>query len=200
MQDMCSANSDGSKTSTSLLQRAARSEPHAWDQFVDLYAPLVHEWACRRQIESNAAADIVQEVFTSVHRSLSRYRNDESGSFRGWLWTVTRNKILDHLRREARQPNASGGSTALLRMGSVPEESIPDSDPTTADMHSELLHRAVVQVQGEFEPRTWQAFWRTVIDGIRTDIVAEELGMKPATVRQSKSRVLRRLRCQLGEL
>jgi len=195
-----SNTSKTSKTSLSLLQRAARQEPLAWEQFVDLYAPLVHQWTRQRRIESHAAADIVQEVFSSLHRSLSRYQSNDSGTFRGWLWAVTRNKILDHLRKETRQPNATGGSTALLRLGQVSDEhSIPDSDPTTDELQSELLHRAVSQVQGEFEPRTWQAFWRTVIDGIRTDIVAEELGMKPATVRQSKSRVLRRLRCQLGE-
>ena len=197
---MSSTSSHASETSLSLLQRAAREEPLAWEQFVDLYAPLVHQWVRQRRIESHAAADIVQEVFSSLHRSLSRYQSTDSGSFRGWLWTVTRNKILDHLRKEARQPSASGGSTAALQMGAICDEAaIPESDPTTENLQTDLLHRAVSQVQGEFEARTWQAFWRTVIDGIRTDIVAEELGMKPATVRQSKSRVLRRLRCQLGE-
>ena len=196
---MSSASENRSNTSRSLIQRAARNEPHAWEQFVDLYAPLVHTWISQRRIESNAAADIVQDVFSSVHRSLAGFSHN-GGTFRGWLWTITRNKILDHARRESKQPNVTGGSTMMCALGNlIDENELPTDEPTSDCQHSELIHRAVAQVQGEFSPRTWQAFWRTTVDGIRTDVVAEELGMKPATVRQSKSRVLRRLRRQLGD-
>ena len=196
---MSSDGQNSSKTSLSLIQRAVQNEPYAWEQFVDLYAPLVHTWICQRRIESNTAADIVQEVFSSVHRSLSRF-SQNGGTFRGWLWTITRNKILDHVRRESKHPHATGGSTANFAIGNLADEcELPESEPTSKREHTELVHRAVFQVQGEFEPRTWQAFWRTTVDGFRTYVVAEELKMKPATVRQSKSRVLRRLRRQLGE-
>jgi hypothetical protein len=54
--------------------------------------------------------------------------------------------------------------------------------------------------RGEFEPHTWDIFWRTVIDGCSPTILAEELGTTPAAVRQAKSRVLRRLKQEMGEL
>ncbi|MCA9218019.1 MAG: sigma-70 family RNA polymerase sigma factor [Planctomycetales bacterium] len=196
---MSSTSEKSSKTSKSLIQRAAQNEPYAWEQFVDLYAPLVHTWISQRRIEPNAAADIVQDVFSSVHRSLARFSHS-GGTFRGWLWTITRNKILDHARRESKQPHATGGSTAMCAIGNLIDESeLPETEPTSDHQHAELIHRAVAQVQGEFAPKTWQAFWRTTVDGIRTDVVAEELTMTPVAVRQSKSRVLRRLRRQLGD-
>ena len=77
---------------------------------------------------------------------------------------------------------------------------IPDEEPTGDLQMRSLTARALVQVQSEFEPRTWQAFWRSVVDGISTDEVAFELQVSAATVRQSRSRILRRLRQQLGDL
>jgi RNA polymerase sigma-70 factor (ECF subfamily) len=51
----------------------------------------------------------------------------------------------------------------------------------------------------EFEERTWQAFWRTAVDGRSAADVGAELGMTPGAVRVAKSRVLHRLREELGD-
>jgi len=55
-------------------------------------------------------------------------------------------------------------------------------------------------VRGEFEERTWQAFWRAAVQGQAPADIATDLGMSPAAVRKVKSRVLRRLREELGDL
>ncbi len=77
---------------------------------------------------------------------------------------------------------------------------IPDEEPSGDLELQQLTSRAMAQVQSEFETRTWQAFWRSVVDGIATDTVADELQMSNVTVRQSRSRILRRLREQLGDV
>ena len=114
---------------------------------------------------------------------------------------ITRNKLRDHFRRSSGAPAAVGGSTAFGLMHQVCDTVfLLDSEPTDGLQIRQLTTRALAQVQSEFEPRTWQAFWRSVIDGIATDMVAQELSMSVAVVRQSRSRVLRRLRQQLGDL
>ena len=77
---------------------------------------------------------------------------------------------------------------------------IPDDEPTGDLQLQQLPSRALSQVQSEFETRTWHAFWRSVVDGIASSEVAKELNMSEATVRQSRSRILRRLRQQLGDV
>ncbi len=77
---------------------------------------------------------------------------------------------------------------------------IPDDEPTGDLQLQQLTSRALSQVQSEFESRTWQAFWRSVVDGIATREVARQLEMSEAAVRQSRSRILRRLRQQLGDV
>jgi RNA polymerase sigma-70 factor, ECF subfamily len=63
-----------------------------------------------------------------------------------------------------------------------------------------LFHRALDMIRAEFEPRTWQAFWQTTIDDRAPKDVAADLGMSPGAVRVAKSRVLHRLREELGDL
>ena len=189
---MSSTSEKSSKTSKSLIQRAAQNEPYAWEQFVDLYAPLVHTWISQRRIEPNAAADIVQDVFSSVHRSLARFSHS-GGTFRGWLWTITRNKIRDHFRRLARSTHAAGGSTAQMMLAQIAEdESLSACDIRTG--HEAELAQALETIQAEVQPSTWKAFWRTTIEGVDSATIAEELGISTGAVRVNRFRVLKRLR------
>lgn len=196
------SGSSSQATRSSLLLRASQRDAQAWRELVDLYGALVTYWCRQCQIDSHAAADCVQEVFASVAVSLETFQPQRTaGSFRAWLWTITRNKLRDHFRRIARMPNATGGSTAFGLMQQVTDPvPVPEEEPTGEIQLQELTSRAMRQVQSEFEARTWQAFWRSVVDGIATDEVARELQMSAATVRQSRSRILRRLRQQLGDL
>ena len=68
-----------------------------------------------------------------------------------------------------------------------------------ADVHDQVL-RVLEAVRGEFEGRTWQAFLRTAVEGRPPKEVGPELGMSQGAVRVAKSRVLRRLREELGAL
>jgi RNA polymerase sigma-70 factor (ECF subfamily) len=74
------------------------------------------------------------------------------------------------------------------------------ADEGERHVHQQLIHRALELIRAEFTTRTWQAFWRIVVDGQQTIDVAQELSMQPGAVRVAKSRVLRRLRQELGEL
>jgi RNA polymerase sigma-70 factor (ECF subfamily) len=60
--------------------------------------------------------------------------------------------------------------------------------------------RALDAIRGEFEPRTWQAFWKTTVEGRAPKDVAAELAMSAGAVRVAKSRVLQRLRAELGDV
>ena len=193
------AFSDSGLTRESLLSRARACDSAAWHELVDLYGPLVAHWCRRCRLDDEQVADCVQEVFASVTTSLASYRPlHSSGAFRGWLWTITKNKIRDLIRKHKTFPHAAGGSTALRGFHHLVE--IPDDEPTDEVQISSLVRRATEQVKAEFEPRTWDIFRRVVFDQIATAVVAEEFGISAAGVRQIRSRVLRRLRQQLGDI
>src|SRR5437660_7551812 len=105
-------------TRASLLVRLRDGgDAGAWQEFVQLYAPVVYGFARKRGLQDADAADLMQEVFRSVAGAAGRLEYDpKRGSFRGWLYTVTRNKIYTFLDSQRRQVRGSGdsGAQALL--------------------------------------------------------------------------------------
>jgi RNA polymerase sigma-70 factor (ECF subfamily) len=187
-------------TSLTLLVRVRANEPGAWQRLIDLYAPMVYHWCRRGGLTGEDAADVFQEVFHSVAEHIGGFRRDRPGdTFRGWLRTITRNKVRDHCRRQAGQPRAAGGTDAQLHLQNVPDPAEPE-DEEEAGIVVRQLHRTLAEIRGEFEERTWQAFWQVQMEGRDTAAVGAELGMTPAAVRKAKFRVLRRLREELDDL
>lgn len=192
----------GGSTSRSLLADARLAVPEAWERLVRLYAPLVSWWCRRWGIGEQDVADLLQEVFLSVASRLDRFRKEQpQDTFRGWLFTITRNKVRDHLRRRAAEPAAQGGPDGVLDL-LAKLEADPESGPPSSEddgILNDLLRRALDSIHGEFHERTWQAFWGVVVEGRAAADVAADLEMTPGAVRVAKSRVLLRLRRELGD-
>lgn len=191
---------DGQPTSPTLLERARASDTQAWSRLVFLYEPLVRHWCTRWGQQGADTDDLVQEIFAAVVGGLAAFRRDRPGdTFRGWLRGIARHKRNDLLRRRQYSPAAPGGTDANVRLEQVPDpDAETDADPL--EQMSGLYHRALSLVRGEFEDRTWQAFSRVAVDGLAVDSVAREFGISSAAVRQAKSRVLRRLKEEVGDL
>ncbi|MCA9047444.1 MAG: sigma-70 family RNA polymerase sigma factor [Planctomycetaceae bacterium] len=190
-------------TSVSLLQRVADGEPEAWRRFVDIYSAMIYSRCRRSGLQQESAADIIQNVFVSVHRSLHKYHSDgKPEGFRRWLRTVTRNAVLDHFRKENRQHGAAvGGSDVVQLLQNTPDPfSDEDSLLLTRDSSGIAVHRVLSAIRDDYEDRTWQAFWQTAVEDKRPVDVANDLGLKPGTVRQARYKILARIREELEGL
>src|SRR5262245_9179854 len=87
-------------TSRTLLERVRAGEATAWQQLVNLYSPLVLRCCRRWDLQDQDVADVFQEVFQAVALHIGSFRKEKPGdTFRGWLRTITRNKVYDHFRR-----------------------------------------------------------------------------------------------------
>jgi RNA polymerase sigma-70 factor (ECF subfamily) len=185
-------------TSSSLIVRVRNREPEAWSRLTRLYGPLVYRWARQAGLQEADVADVLQNVFRAVATSIDDFRAEEGTSFRAWLWGITRNKLRDHFRHLAAHPTAPGGTDAYEMMQQLPDVSfddLGDADPSLPDRT--LLHRALHAIRGDFDERTWQAFWRLAVDGEPAADIGRALHMTPRAVRQAKYRVLQRLRSEL---
>jgi RNA polymerase sigma-70 factor (ECF subfamily) len=190
----------GQATPLSLLERVRANDPEAWRRLVELYRPLVLFWCRRGGLRGPDAEDVAQEVFAGAATGLAGFRRDRPGdTFRGWLRGITRNQVLLHFRRAQGQPRAEGGSDAWQQLQGVADPLAGPADDEAAEV-DHLYRRALEQVRSEFGAPIWEAFWQTAIEGSSPAALADELGMTPAAIRQAKSRVLRRLKQELGEL
>lgn len=200
---MASHNGPPGQTSTSrsLLLAAQHDDPAAWERLVKLYAPLVANWCRRASVPDQDVGDVIQEVFTALARSVERFRKEAPrDTFRGWLAVITRNKIFDYFRRRSDEPAAAGGTEAAMLLAQVPGVDDELAGGELADAaFGEVVQRALSTIQGEFHERTWQAFWNVVVEGRLPSEVAAELQMSSGAIRVAKSRVLLRLRKELGD-
>ncbi len=188
------------QTSSTLLARMKTLEPESWGRFVHLYGPLIRQWCRQAGLQDADAADVGQDVFRAVAAAISNFRRD-GGTFRGWLRTITRNKIRDLARLRARECQGQGGSDAQAKLYALADGSEPRSD-AGQDHEEELsvLRRAVQMVLADFTQQTREAFLKVVQDGRDPVHVAEELGTTVNVVYLAKSRVMRRMREEFGEL
>lgn len=188
-------------TSSELIRRAQDYDQAAWQRLADLYGALVYGWARGANLQQSDAADVVQEVFRAAATNIEQFRHeDPSHSFRGWLWTVTHNKICDHYRDVAARSEVTGGSDARRRLQELPDLASEAPPPPDEASLGYVRRQALEMVRAHFEPHTWQAFWRVTVQRDEPADVAEDLGMSVAAVYMAKSRVLKRLRRELEEL
>jgi RNA polymerase sigma-70 factor (ECF subfamily) len=193
---------DALLTRASLLVRLRDPQDRAaWQQFVELYGSLVYGFARQRGLQDADAADLTQEVFLAVSQAAGRWQYDpRQGTFRGWLYGITRNKVARFLQRRRHQPQGSGDSQAL---GLLAEQPDPGPDLEAAweqEYQLHLFRLAAAAVQESFAPTTWQAFWRTAVEGHSAAAVAQELGLSVGAVYVARSRVLARLAEQVQRL
>jgi RNA polymerase sigma-70 factor (ECF subfamily) len=186
-------------TSSSLLRRAVAREPGAWERILTLYSPLVRHWCRQAGIPDHDIQDISQEVFAAVSANLGKFQSDRPGTaFRAWMRGIARHK-LQHYFQDRGEP-AAGGTDAQKRLQQVPNPPVePELSEAPADVAG-VYHRALSLVRNQFEERTWKAFWRVAVEDQAPAEVAAEMGITANAVRQAKSRVLRRLREEMGEL
>jgi RNA polymerase sigma-70 factor (ECF subfamily) len=190
----------GEPTSLTLLERLRAREQDAWSRMLHLYTPLVQAWCRHQGIEGADADDVAQEVFQAVATGLEQFHKERPGdTFRGWLRGITRHKLMDFFRRRSTQPQAQGGTAAGEQLQQVPQPDVTLPEETPQQL-AELYQHAIELVQSEFEANTWRAFCRTAVDGQAPADVGSELGMSPAAVRMAKSRVLHRLKQEIGDL
>jgi RNA polymerase sigma-70 factor, ECF subfamily len=181
-------------TSLSLLERVRAQDQEAWAKLVGLYAPLVDHWVRQVGLQDADGADVRQEVFLAVARNIADFRRDRPGdSFRGWLATITYNKIRDHVRKRRTNAAQPGEHQALLAAVQV-AESDSNSEASNREAKRILYRQAIELIAKDFQENSRQAFWRVVIDGQSPAEVAAALGLSVNAVYLAKGRVLARLR------
>jgi RNA polymerase sigma-70 factor (ECF subfamily) len=181
-------------TSVTLLDLLRRPDAgDAWRRFVRLYTPLLVAWARRAGQHPDGVADLIQDVFVVLVRKLPDYQSRGRFSFRGWLKTVFTNLARDRAARRLPDP-LSPSHPALEALAT------DDPDPGEADERQFLCRRAMQIMESDFEPATWRACWEMTVEGRPAADVARELGLSVAAVYVAKSRVLARLRQELGDV
>jgi RNA polymerase sigma factor (sigma-70 family) len=185
-------------TQVSLLIRIRDGANHvAWREFAQMYGPVIYGFARKRGLQDADAADLMQEVLRSISGAIQKLEYDrKQGTFRGWLFTITRNKVLNfHAARKIR-PTAAGDSQTARALNEKPE-STDDSATWELEYQRRLAQIAMDRIRGEFQDNTWRAFVLTAVEGIAATEAASQVKMSPGAIYVAKSRILARLKVEI---
>jgi RNA polymerase sigma-70 factor (ECF subfamily) len=193
-------DSPATRQSLVVRLRDPRDGP-AWEEFVAVYGPLIERLARAKGLQPADAADLAQEVFRAVAGAIDRYDPDPArGSFRGWLFRIARNVMINLMEARRVRPVATGDSNVRELLEAVPA---PDSAETAlfdAEYRRRLFLWAAERVRPEFRESTWRAFWRTTVEGEEPAAVAAAVGISKGAVYIARSRVMARLRALIEEV
>jgi RNA polymerase sigma-70 factor (ECF subfamily) len=192
---------DSPQTRHSLVIRLRdKGDQEAWTWFIETYGPLVHGFLRRQGLQEADARDVAQEVFMSVAADIHGQASRRPGAFRKWLYTIVRNRISDYWRRHQRHPQGTGDTHAQKMLAEVAADAKQVEEEWDRAYLRHLFVKAANCVKGDFEAKTWQAFWRTSVDEESAQSVAPELQLSVAAVYMAKRRVLKRIQQHIGFL
>jgi RNA polymerase sigma-70 factor (ECF subfamily) len=189
------------RTSQSLFERlkAADADSSVWDQFHDIYRPLIRRWIGRIPGLQGEVEDVAQDVFLVLLREVRGFERQREGSFRVWLRRITVNRVKEHQRKRRKQPQPLSDQTNAFL------DQLADSKSLLAkqvdkEHHDHVCNALLATVRNDFDPSTWRAFELFALEGRPAAEVARELApMTENAVVKAKARVLKRLREAAGE-
>lgn len=184
------------ETRASLILRLTdRMDIEAWDEFVQLYGPVVYRLARRRGLQPADADDLVQEVFSVVARSVEQWlERVDRGSFLAWLLTIARNTTINFLTRRRHQRMGAGGESAAAALAECADSKAEVSREVDLEYRRRLFAVACERIQARVSESTWRAFWMTSVEQTSIEQAAAALQISVGNVYIARSRVMARLR------
>ena len=178
-------------TTSSLVADLKSLSPERWEALVLLYSPTLRYWLYLEKVPQAAMEDLLQESLRSIYSGIGNFeRTKENGSFRGWMRTIIRRRVVDYHRRNAKNLPTQ---EHLLNELKAPSE-IEESQEDQAQTNREIIARAFELVRQRVNPQTWQMFEMSVLESLPTQEIASTLGVTQANVRMAKARVAKLLR------
>jgi RNA polymerase sigma-70 factor (ECF subfamily) len=189
------------ETRQSLLVRLAERSDDAWAEFLAIYEQAICHYCRAKGLQDADARDVTQNVLAAVAKRVEQWDPDPTkGTFRGWLFSVARNVVVDSLIDLGRHAVATGETQVAQLLADLPDSEETDASAFWLEYRRLMFHRVAEQVKREVRESTWRSFWMTTIGGQKPEQVAQELGVSVGSVYTAKCRVVARIRAKIAEL
>lgn len=180
-----------------LLRLADAGDGDAWGEFLDVYERAIFRFVCSRGLQPADAEDVTQRVLEAVLEKARQWKPGTSeGSFGAWLFRVARNLSAKAWNERIRHGADSGCGDQAHRL-QAPVLSEEDKTIFHLEYRRALFRWATDRVRVHVERCTWEAFWRTAVEGLDAGGVAKDLGLSLSSVYTAKCRMLARIRAEI---
>lgn len=168
-----------------LMRRVQRQDPEAFRLLYERYAPRLLGVIRRMISDPYESEDVLQNVFFYIWTRRELYRA-ERGSVEGFLFQITRSRLIDHWRRH------HTGREVIL-------ETLPDSEDKTDQESRTAGNLYAAQLLAHLNVQERQAIELMVIFGFSQREIAEMTKTPLGTIKSFTRRGLEKLRRLLTE-
>jgi len=201
---MATPDKDSLQTRASLIGKLADlGNSSEWREFFDTYWGLIYGVARKAGLSDADAQDVVQDTMSSVARQMPTFRYDPAkGSFKAWLLTLTRWRIMDRLRK--RRPHHEPPlepSTGTDPIAQIPDPAslVPDA-VWEKEWESNLFQAALVNLRRKVDPHKFQIFDFYATKEWPAEKVAERFQVPIEQVYLAKHRITEMLKAEVQRL
>jgi len=170
-----------------LMERARAYDTDALGELYDQYAPLIYAYLYRRVHDAQLAEDLTGEVFVRVLQAIQSEQFWHT-SFRGWLYRIAHNLLVDHYRKQPPVPMLALDEQLVAAQG----------DPDSA-LAEQLSHQRLLAAISHLTPDQQHVLVLRFGEQLAAREVAEVMGKSVGAVEVLQHRALTALRRILKE-
>jgi RNA polymerase sigma-70 factor (ECF subfamily) len=156
-----------------LVRSVARGDGSAFDELYRRTSPWLAVRLRRRCGDDELVAEVMQETYLAIWRAAAAFAGASvGGSAVGWMWTIAARRLVDALRRRAREAQAPHAALLAPAVPAVEDEVL---DAELGDQMGAALRR--------LSPDLRQVLQAMVLDGLTVRETAVLLGLPEGTVK-----------------
>ncbi len=159
----------------------AAGDPAAESAFAAHFAPRIRAMLRARLRQAEAIQDLTQDTLVAAILALRKGQVREAERLGAFVHGVARNIVNNHLRGQHRRGEAPLDDDVAARLVA--------SDPREDEERLGVVARGLAAIA----PADREVLELTLVDGLHPREIAQRLSLSPDTVRQRKTRALKRL-------
>ena len=183
-------------TRSSIIERIKNSDDKtAWGYFDTTYRKLIYGYALKRGLTHEEAEDVTQDTMHAIAKGIKTFEyNPEHASFKKWLFTIARRKLVDQIRNKQGQPPIQHRAADDDRStATVDREEDLDESALEAHWNREwsvyLVGMALQNIKSQVSIEQYQIYDLYVVKGRTVSEVAKTLAVTSNKVYIAKSRI-----------
>lgn len=170
-------------TETAILQALANDDEQAFAALYHQYHQKLFFFVLHFTNSRQAAEDVLQEVFIKVWSE--RKQLPAIANFNAWIFRITKNHVLNSLKRMAHE---------TLILVDIAREITPGSDDIHALLSYKDVHAILKAGMEELPPQQKLVFQLSREEGLKYEEIGNQLNISPLTVKKHAAQALQFLR------
>jgi RNA polymerase sigma-70 factor (ECF subfamily) len=184
-------------TRETLLERLRDlGDQDSWQEFFDTYWKLIYCAAIKAGLSDAEAEEVVQDTILKVARGMATFRYEpQTCSFKGWLMMLTRQRIIDLLRKRRVRPDRFlpllADTTTSRAEGQIPDAAAEQAFESmwNAEWETNLVDAALEKVKQRVDPKHYQIFYLHSVKNLPAREIGRLLGVSTTKVYVVRHRV-----------